>query len=75
MAGKYSADKLHAHVAALKTEQEQADKKKLKEYTQSQKEIYGEGSIMGPIIAIYQRDLQKEWALRVVGIYEQLPIK
>lgn len=36
--------------------------------------IYNSGTICGPLLAEYEYEMQKQWALKLVGIYEQLNI-
>lgn len=67
-----NADELHTYITTLKTTREnkmsadrEAELKKLQD-------TYGGGSIIGPAFAVYKLEQQKEWALELVKIYENL---
>ena len=63
----YSSNDLHTYVADLKTSWESYYAAQCDNYSKTLYAIYG-GSIVGPIFA----DMQKEWALWLVNIYQQM---
>jgi len=68
----YSSDDLHTFVSNMKTSWEQYNQVQCENYLKTLQTIYGGGTIVGPIMADYKYDMQKEWALRLVKIYQQL---
>ena len=71
----HSSDDLHTFVSNMKANREEDYQKQCEEYLQTLQSTYGGGTIIGPIYASYQYEMQKEWALQIVGIYEQLNIE
>ncbi len=70
----YSADDLHTFVSNMKTNWEQYNQTACENYRKVLQTQYGLGSIVGPIFAEYQYEKQKEWALELVGIYQQFHV-
>lgn len=71
----YSSDDLHTFVSNMKANWEAYNQKQCENYLKTLQSIYDGGTIVGPIYASYKYEKQKEWALQVVGIYEQLNIE
>ncbi|MBR5922346.1 MAG: hypothetical protein IKZ59_00980 [Clostridia bacterium] len=71
----YSSDDLHTFVSNMNANWEEYNKKQCENYLKTLQSIYGDGTIARPIYASYKYERQKEWALQVVGIYEQLNIE
>lgn len=71
----YSPDDLHTFVSNMKTNWEQYNQVQCENYGKILQAIYGSGTIVGPIFAGYQYEMEKGWALQLVGICEQLHIK
>lgn len=68
----YSSDDLHTFVSNMKTSWEQYNQTQCENYFKVLETIYAGGTIVRPIFADYKLNLQKEWALRLVIIYDQL---
>ena len=68
----YSSEDFHTFVSNMKTNWEEYSQKQCENYLKTQLYIYDSGTIVGPIMAHYKYELQKDWALEIVGIYEQL---
>lgn len=68
----YSTDNLRGAVSAMKTDWEAYYEAECENYRTTLLCIYGPGTIVGPILADYQYQMYKDWALKLVGIYEQL---
>lgn len=68
----YSSDDLHTFVSNMKISWEQYYQEQCENYFKTLQTIYGAGTIVGPIFADYKYEMQKEWALQLVGIYQQL---
>lgn len=68
----WALDDLHRSVADLKTNWEQSSQKQIKNYGDALYAIYG-GSLVSVMVADYEYDLYKEWALELVAIYENIP--
>ena len=71
----YSAEELHSYASDLKTKWEKESKEKSDNYLKTLQETYGSGTIIGPLISNYNYESQKEWALELVGIYQQISLK
>lgn len=71
----YSSDDLHTFVSNMKINWEQYNQVQCENYVKTLRTIYGSGTVVGPIFADYKYEMQKEWALQLVGIYEQLYIE
>lgn len=71
----YSSDDLHTFVSNMKTNWEEYNQKQCTNYVKTLQTIYGAGTIVGPIFADYKCEMQKEWALQLVGIYQQLYVE
>lgn len=71
----YSADDLHSFVSNMKTNWEEYNQEQCANYVKILQTIYGSGTVVGPSFAVYKYEMQKEWALQIVGIYEQLYIE
>lgn len=69
----YSSDDLHTFVLNMKTNWEQYNQVQCDNYMKTLRTIYASGTIVGPLYADYEYEMQKEWALQLVDIYEQLP--
>ena len=67
----YSSDDFHKFIKNMKTSWEKYHAEQCENYGKALYAIYA-GSIVGPIFADYKYDAQKDWALRLVSIYEQL---
>lgn len=67
-----NTEELRAYVSGLKTTFTTDFQTKSEEYLKSLQDQYGTGSIIGPAMATYKYNLQKEWALQILEIYEQL---
>lgn len=65
------ADGLKEKLDALKVSYEEYAKDNLAVHTEIYKSQYTGGSIIGPLCASKQYELQKEYALTLIGIYEQ----
>ena len=68
----YSSDDLHIFVSNMKTNWEEYNQEQCANYVKTLQTIYGSGTIVGPIFADYKYEMQKDWALQLVGIYQQL---
>ncbi len=71
----YTSEDLHTFVTAMKTNWEQYSQQQYDQYCKTLLTIYQGGSIVGPLSASYQCKLQKQWALELVGICQQLLIE
>lgn len=69
---QYSSDDLHTFVVNMKTNWEAYYQVQCENYVKTLQTIYGSGTIVGPVFADYKYEMQKEWALQLVGIYQQL---
>ena len=67
----YSSDDFHNFIKNMKTSWEKYHTVQCENYEKALYAIYA-GSIVGPIFADYKYDAQKDWALQLVAIYEQL---
>ena len=67
-----TSEDLHTYVTNMKTAWEANYAAQCENYEKTLVAIYAGGTIVHPIIADYQYDMQREWALRLVTIYEQL---
>ena len=67
-----TSEDLHTYVTNMKTAWEAYYAAQCENYEKTLVAIYAGGTIVHPIIADYQYDMQREWALRLVTIYEQL---
>lgn len=67
-----TSEDLHTYVTNMKTEWEAYYAAQCENYEKTLVAIYGGGTIVHPIIASYKYNMQREWALRLVTIYEQL---
>ena len=68
----YSSDDLHTFVSNMKTSWEKYNKEQCENYVKALEAIYQGGSIIGPIAASYECEMQKEWALQLVRLYSHL---
>lgn len=68
----YSSDDLHTFVSNMKTSWEKYYQEQCDNYYKVLKANYGPGTIVGPIFANYKYEMQKEWALRILDIYQQV---
>ena len=68
----YSSEDLHTFVSNMKTNWEQYNQVQCDNYSKTLRAIYNGGTIVGPIMADYKYENQKEWALQLVEIYQQL---
>lgn len=71
----YSSDDLHTFVSNMKTNWEEYNQEQCTNYMKTLETIYGAGTIVGPIYSDYVYEMQKEWALQLVGIYQQLYVE
>ncbi len=71
----YSSDDLHTAVSNMKVSWEQYSQVQWENYLITLQTAYGPGTIVGPIMANYGYEMQKEWALQLAGICEQLYIE
>lgn len=67
-----TSEDLHTYVTNMKTAWEAYYAAQCENYEKTLVAIYAGGTIVHPIIADYRYDMQREWALRLVTIYEQL---
>lgn len=65
-------DDLQASVCKMKTNWDRYYKEQSEEYANTLYAIYNGGTLMRPMLADYKYELQKEWALKLVSIYEQI---
>lgn len=68
----YSSDDLHTFVSNMKKSWESYNKEQCDNYGKTLSAIYGGGTIIGPLLADFEYNMQKDWALRLVNIYEKL---
>ncbi len=68
----HTADEFHSYIKNMKTSWEKYYAEQCENYREVLFTIYGAGTITKPIFADYQYEMQKDWALRLVEIYEQL---
>ena len=71
---KSASDILHARVLEMKANWEEYYQDQCSDYVETLKVIYSGGTIISPLFAHYKCEMQKDWALELVGIYEQLYI-
>ena len=71
----YSSDDLHTFVSDMKNTWETYSKEQRKNYLKVLQTVYAAGTIVGPLIAEYEYDMQMEWTLELVEICEQLGIE
>ena len=71
----YSSDDLHTFIFDMKNTWETYSKEQRENYLKVLQAIYGPGTIVGPLIAEYEYDMQMEWTLELVEICEQLGIE
>lgn len=70
----YSSEDLHMFLSNMKTNWEQYYQVQCENYVGTLQCIYGPGTIVGPISGDYRYKLQKDWALFILEICEQLGI-
>ena len=68
----YSSDDFHKFIKNMKTSWEKYHAEQCENYEKALYAIYNGGSLIGPVFADYKYEEQKEWALQLVSIYEQL---
>lgn len=68
----YTTEEFHNSVANMKTSWEKYYKEQCESHAVVLRATYGPGTIVGPLAASYKYKLQKEWAIKLVEIYEQL---
>jgi len=68
-------DNLHTYILNMKNNWEEYYQTQCENYIEILHSIYDHGTIIGPIFAHYKYELQKDWALRLVEIYEQSHIE
>lgn len=71
----YTSDDFHTFVSNMKADWEQYYRVQCGNYLNTMQAIYTSGTIVGPIVARYEYEMQREWALQLVGIYQQLYIE
>ena len=71
----YTTDDLHTFIFDMKNTWEAYSKEQRENYLKVLQAIYGPGTIVGPLIAEYEYDMQMEWTLELVEICEQLGIE
>lgn len=64
------SSELNAHVSDMRTNWEDYYQKQCESYKNTLQIIYEGGSVTGPLFASYKYEMQKEWALQIVEIYE-----
>lgn len=67
-----TSEDLHTYVTNMKTAWETYYSAQCENYQKTLVAIYAGGTIVHPIIADYKYDMQREWALRLVTVYEWL---
>lgn len=70
----YTSEDLHTFISDMKANWEVYKQKQCDSYTKTLQAIYAGGSIVGPLSASYACEMQKQWALELVKIYQQLPV-
>lgn len=73
--GSARSDDLHTSVSDMKANWEEYRKKQCENHSKTLQSIYGGGTVTGPAYASYEYEMQKEWALQIVGIYGQLSVE
>lgn len=68
----YSSDDLHTFVSNMKKSWELYYQEQCENYEKALATIYSKGSVVGPIFADYQYEMQKEWALQLVYICQHI---
>lgn len=68
----YSSDDLHTFVSNMKANWEEYNQVHCENYAKTLRTIYGNGTIVGPLLADYEYEMQKDWALQLIDIYDQL---
>ena len=63
---------LHTYVANMKENWEQYYAVQCENYHKTLEILYSGGTMAAPIFAIYKKDMQREWALQLVDIYQQM---
>lgn len=71
----HSAEDLHSFVANMKINWETYSKVQYEQYFEVLLTVYQSGTIVGPLAASYQYNLQKDWAMEVLHICEMLYIE
>jgi len=66
------ASELHTSVAKMKADWEVYAQAECENYANTLNAIYRGGTIMQPMLADHKYELQKEWALQLIYIYEML---
>ena len=67
-----TSEDLHTFVSNMKASWEEYYAVQCENYQEVLLTIYGGGTLVHPVFADYQYDMQKDWALRLVTIYERL---
>lgn len=67
-----SLEEFKQRVSALKTNWESYRESDIKIYADIIEGIHGTGTIRGPIVASYNADLCREWAVKIIYIYEDI---
>lgn len=62
----------HGHISDLKANWQQYYDAQCESYVKTLQAMHGPATAVRPIFAMYRYDLQKEWALQLVGLYQQL---
>ena len=70
----YTADDLHRYISTMKENWEQYYQVQCENYNDTLRVIYDRGTIVGPISGDYRYKLQKDWALFILEICEQLGV-
>jgi len=69
-----TSEDLHRYIADMKTAWEQYNQAQCENYLKVLIACYQGGTIVGPLIAQYEYDLQMEWALELVYICQMFCI-
>jgi len=72
---EYSSDDLHTFVSDMKESWEEYYEEQAESYSKVLITIYKRGTVRGPIFADYKLEMNRDWALQLVNIYEALGIE
>jgi len=70
----YSSEDFHNTLLKMKEDWEEYHNKEISNYMIVIHCIYDSGTICGPLLSQYEYEMYKDWALKLVDIYEQLGI-
>lgn len=70
--GYPSAEEFHAYISNMKSSWEQNYQVMYENYFGTLEYIYGTGTIVGPVAAQFRYNMQRDWALLILDICDQL---